>query len=146
MADRAADRLLCAALAQLNGSDHSGVRAHFPLRHDETETSLIANLVPIRLSARDLFARCDAALILTPIGRTAPAPSEALQTLFDLTPAESRLARSLADGEALEAIASKLGVTRNTASTHLKRVFAKTGCKRQAELVSLLSGMRAVRT
>ena len=145
LSDRAAEQFLRGALAQLGASHHGGVRT-FAIRHDETERVLIANFVPIRRSARDLFGRCDAALILTPMGRIAPAPFEVLQTLFDLTPAESRIAGSLAEGEALEAIAAKLGVTRNTASTHLKRVFAKTGCKRQAELVGLLSGLRAVRT
>ena len=144
-ADRSADRLLQAAITQLAAPGHAGVRT-FPVRHDESEANMIANLVPIRRSARDLFARCDTALILTPIARIRSAPAELLQTLFDLTPAESRLARSLIEGEALETIAAKFGVSRNTATTHLKRVFAKTGCKRQAELVSLLGGLRAVQT
>jgi DNA-binding CsgD family transcriptional regulator len=35
-------------------------------------------------------------------------------------------------------VAQALHVTRNTAKTHLKNIFEKTGTKRQAELVRLL--------
>jgi DNA-binding CsgD family transcriptional regulator len=38
----------------------------------------------------------------------------------------------------VEEAADQLGVSVNTAKTHLKRVFAKTGVTRQAELVYLL--------
>lgn len=56
-----------------------------------------------------------------------------------LTPQEARVARIVAE-EALDtaALAEKLGVSVNTARTHLARIFAKTGVRRQAELVALL--------
>jgi len=38
----------------------------------------------------------------------------------------------------VEELAEELGITPLTARTHLKRVFAKTGTTRQADLVSLL--------
>lgn len=57
---------------------------------------------------------------------------------FGLTPAEETLAVRLAQGETLEAAADESGVSLNTARTHLKHIFAKTGVGRQSELIRLL--------
>jgi DNA-binding CsgD family transcriptional regulator/PAS domain-containing protein len=59
---------------------------------------------------------------------------------FDLTPVESRFALLLAEGSDLQACAERLGVTLTTARTYCKRVLAKTGTSRQAELVRLILG------
>ncbi len=69
----------------------------------------------------------------------------ALAQLYGLTPAESRLAGLLVSGTALTEAAVELGVSHQTVRTHLKRIFTKTGTKRQAELVGLLlSGVEAL--
>jgi DNA-binding CsgD family transcriptional regulator len=57
---------------------------------------------------------------------------------YGLTPSEAKLAAALAEGESLEEAAELMGITRNTARTHLKRIFAKTGTNRQGALVRLL--------
>lgn len=57
-----------------------------------------------------------------------------------LTPAESRIARGIARGEPLAAIAEANGISIGTARTQLKSVFVKTGTHRQAQLVALLAG------
>jgi DNA-binding CsgD family transcriptional regulator len=139
--DRAADKQLREALGQFDQPGHRGVRT-FPVRNAETGMTMIAHFLPVRLSARDIFSRCDAALILTPVAGARAASVELLQSLFDLTPAESRLARSLAEGVPLETIAARSHISRNTARVHLQRVLSKTGCRRQAELASLLGGVR----
>jgi DNA-binding CsgD family transcriptional regulator len=56
---------------------------------------------------------------------------------YGLTRAETRLLRALVDGERLQHYADGAGITLNTAKTHLKQVFAKTGSKRQADLVRM---------
>jgi DNA-binding CsgD family transcriptional regulator len=61
--------------------------------------------------------------------------------LFDLTPAEARVARSLAAGKTVENIASDASVSLNTVRTHVRGVLEKTGCNRQAEVVALLTGI-----
>lgn len=61
-----------------------------------------------------------------------------LEKLFDLSPAEARLARILADGASTEEAALQLGVSRNTVRSQLQAVFAKTGTNRQGDLVRLL--------
>ena len=69
------------------------------------------------------------------------APSQQLlEGLFDLTPAEARVARAIADGDNIEKIAQGSGIARETVRAQLKNIFAKAGTHRQAELVRLFSG------
>src|SRR5215475_10792410 len=58
-----------------------------------------------------------------------------LRSRFGLTPAEARLALHLVAGETLRSAEAKLSITYETARTHLKNIFSKTGTCRQAELV-----------
>lgn len=57
---------------------------------------------------------------------------------FGLTRAEARLAVRLGSGVSLEEAAAGMEISIHTARSQLKSIFAKTGCKRQAELVALL--------
>jgi DNA-binding CsgD family transcriptional regulator len=61
-----------------------------------------------------------------------------LQTTFDLTPAEARVAALLVSGLSLKGIAKALAVSPSTVRTQLNNVFAKTGAHRQADLVRVL--------
>ena len=61
-----------------------------------------------------------------------------LRCHFGLTPAEARLALHLVAGETLRSAEVKLSMTYETARTHLKNIFNKTGTCRQAELVILI--------
>jgi DNA-binding CsgD family transcriptional regulator len=61
-----------------------------------------------------------------------------LRCHFGLTPAEARLALHLVAGEALRPAAVKLSISYETARTHLKNIFGKTGTRRQAELVIVI--------
>jgi DNA-binding CsgD family transcriptional regulator len=58
-----------------------------------------------------------------------------LRRHFGLTPAEARLALHLVAGEPLRSAEAKLSISYETARTHLKNIFNKTGTCRQAELV-----------
>lgn len=55
-----------------------------------------------------------------------------------LTQAETRLASALFRGDSVEAYAKEAGISVNTARWHVKQVYAKTGVKRQTELVQML--------
>lgn len=61
-----------------------------------------------------------------------------LERLFDLTPAEARLASLLADGLSLTEAAAELDVRRTTVRSQLQSIFVKTGTNRQGDLVRLL--------
>jgi len=72
--------------------------------------------------------------------RELPAPPESvLRRVFELTPAEARLAQKLACGDSLEQVAQSLDVKMTTARSQLAAIFAKTGTCRQAQLVAILS-------
>jgi DNA-binding CsgD family transcriptional regulator len=66
------------------------------------------------------------------------APDAVLAELFGFTPAESSLALLLSNGLTLDEASDELGVTRNTAKSHLSSVFSKTGLTRQTKLVHLI--------
>jgi DNA-binding CsgD family transcriptional regulator len=69
-----------------------------------------------------------------------PLPNEGLlQALFKLTPAEVRLCIRLFEGKSLSEAAETTAVSINTAKTHLKNIFSKTGTARQSQLISLLA-------
>jgi PAS domain-containing protein len=87
--DRTADNLLRDAIAAIDLA--GGAVRSFPVR----DTGAEAMMVPIRSSARDIFVRCAAALVLTPVTLPQARPVELVQSLFDLTSAEARVARSL---------------------------------------------------
>ena len=78
---------------------------------------------------------------MTPVTAPQAPPAELVQSLFDLTPAEARVARSLASGRTVEDIATDGGVSLTTVRTHVRRVMEKTGCNRQVDIVALLSGI-----
>jgi DNA-binding CsgD family transcriptional regulator len=55
-----------------------------------------------------------------------------------LTPAETQLAIALFKGQSVEAYAKEAGISINTARWYVKQIYAKTGVKRQTELVGML--------
>ncbi|MDJ0946351.1 MAG: helix-turn-helix transcriptional regulator [Kiloniellales bacterium] len=64
---------------------------------------------------------------------------ETFAKAYDLTEAEARLIGLLAAGSGLFEAAATLGVTRNTARTHMRHIYAKVGAHRQADLIRLLA-------
>jgi DNA-binding CsgD family transcriptional regulator len=61
-----------------------------------------------------------------------------LRQLYGFTATEARLANHLMEGLSLEECCAAMGIRRTTARMHLRNIFAKTGVRRQGELVSLL--------
>lgn len=66
------------------------------------------------------------------------APTGLIGRVYGLTRAEATLAHSLASGERLETYAESSQIALSTARWRLKQIQAKTGCRRQADLVRLL--------
>jgi DNA-binding CsgD family transcriptional regulator len=103
------------------------------------EPPLLATVAPLRVHALHVGGRAPIAAIFfaLPEAATEP-PLELLIALFDLTPAEARVAALTSEGHGLAHVADALDVTLPTVRTHLARAFAKTGTRRQAELTSLV--------
>jgi len=68
-------------------------------------------------------------------GRLRQPSREQLASAFGLTLAESRLLQVLLQGHGLTDAADRLGSSVNTAKTHLRALFDKLDCSRQADLV-----------
>jgi DNA-binding CsgD family transcriptional regulator len=105
----------------------------------------VAHLVPVRLGAQDIFSRGVAVLALTPVAPPDAPPVELVRTLFDLTPAEARVARGLAGGKTVEELARDFGVAEPTLRAQVRALLQKTGRTRQTDVVALLSGLSLAR-
>jgi DNA-binding CsgD family transcriptional regulator len=83
-------------------------------------------------------------VLITDPERQAPASTQVLIQLFKLTRREAAVAAKLSEGKSVEQAAEELSVTYETARTHLRRIFSKTGTSRQAELLLLIARLPIV--
>lgn len=139
LADPRADRLLGEAVEALATGALEAARS-IPVPGTPERAPAVAHLLPVRRSARDLFAAAAAILVVTPVVHGILPGLSVLEGLFDLTAAEARVARSIANCRTVEQIAAESGTSPQTVRSQLKGVMAKTGVSRQAELVGLLAG------
>ncbi len=102
-------------------------------------SSFLARAAPLVGPAIDIFMRARILLLLTPLQATGFESVDRARNVFGLTRAEARLAGCLAAGDDLASAAARLGVSQGTLRGALKAIFRKTGAKRQAELVGLLT-------
>ncbi len=140
LADPCADAILSDSIARLGTANAQGQSRSIPLAAREGRPPMIFHIMPVRGAARDIFTDGLALLMVTPIDRAAVPSADVLRVLFDLTPAEARVARGIAQAKTVDAVALESGVSRETVRTQLASVMAKTGMTRQAELVALLGG------
>ena len=143
LSDPVADSQLRVALAGLTAGN-GDVRS-FVVRGEFDRPAAVAHVLPVRRDALDLFAGAAAILVITSVIAPAAPPAELIQSLFDLTAAEARVARSLAGGSRIDEIAADAGVSRNTIRTQLQAILDKTGSRRQQDVVSLLGGIGTTR-
>jgi DNA-binding CsgD family transcriptional regulator len=79
------------------------------------------------------------ALFIKDPARDYPGGDSMLTPLFELTPAEVRVALALGRGEGVKRVAVRLNLSENTVKTHAKHIYEKIGVSNQAELVHKLS-------
>lgn len=110
-----------------------------PVAATETRPALVIHLLPLRRAALDIFSQAEFLVAATTPSASAMVPSpQLLHGLFDLTPAEARLATALAGGRTLKEAAALNGNKFSTARSQLETIFRKTGTNRQSQLVALL--------
>jgi DNA-binding CsgD family transcriptional regulator len=102
-------------------------------------SSFLTRAAPLVGPSIDIFMRARILLLMTPLQVAGFESIDRLRNVFGLTRAEARLAGSLASGDDLGSAAVRLGVSQGTLRGALKAIFRKTGAKRQAELVGLLT-------
>ncbi|MDE2378791.1 helix-turn-helix transcriptional regulator [Bradyrhizobium sp.] len=136
--DRAATERFARALNGLLWSTESAgaARVNFPRRGRNPITVYLMR--SFQLADTPLSAFHALAIFADPDARLVP-EMQAIQAALGLTPAEARLVIGLQAGMDLQSQASSLGISRETAKKHLQGIFAKTGCRRQSELVAMLA-------
>ena len=102
---------------------------------------LVARVVPLgRLGGERLpdGARAARVVFLRDPEQETRSTAGLLMEGFGLTRREASLAELLGRDLSLAEAAGALGISRENARVHLKRIFSKTGLRRQAQLVSLM--------
>lgn len=139
VADRSANALLQTAVEETQKRDGAPFVASIPIAPQADQPPHVVHIVPLHRSARDIFTSANLLLVVNRIGASAGIPSNALvMALFDLSPAEARLALRLAAGLSLAAAGQDCGLSISSARTYLARIFSKTGTHSQHQLVALL--------
>lgn len=99
---------------------------------------LIIHILPIVRDARDVFSNAKAILtIVDPYQRREISPL-LIRDIFGVTRVEAEIAIALTNGESVDEIAKRRGVSRLTVRVHIKNIFAKTGARRQSELTTIV--------
>lgn len=100
---------------------------------------LVSSLSPASLGLGTSFMRQPmAVLFVTDPLKPQETSSDLLQRMFGLTRREGQVVEQLVMGRSLPETAEILGISDNTARTHVKAVFSKTGTSHQADVVRLV--------
>ena len=106
------------------------------------EAPVFAHVLPLtgsNLRTQLLPSAIAAVFIGVPPGSEEAAAAAA--AAFKLSPAETRVLKSLLGGRTLAATAITLGIAATTAKSHLENIFIKTGVARQPDLTRLATGL-----
>ena len=144
VADTAAERLFREHFT-INRHSHGEIQS-IPIAAIDDRPAAILHLLPLRGDAHDLFSGAAFIVVLTSIGITAMTPdTPLLRALFDLSPAEAKLAVALSSGHTLKQAAADANVRFSTARSYLESIFRKTGTHQQSQLVALLKSAQPLR-
>jgi DNA-binding CsgD family transcriptional regulator len=138
LATKRADALFAAGLSQIDKLPPTDAFSF--ASHGLNDERAVVHMLPIRRAAHDIFNGATCIALVTPVARFHPPAEALLSGLFDLTPAEAKIAHALGFGATPRSIAKDLGVSYETVRNHLKTVLTKTGSHRQADLMGLLAG------
>ncbi|MBN3792764.1 helix-turn-helix transcriptional regulator [Burkholderia sp. Ac-20353] len=139
--NRTLQRLIRHAVMGHHGTASAIVEAMPVTRNfDKPRLGLLVRTILMSDWSEDNKRRPAVALLVRDPDRKPQGAQEIIRKLFDLTPAETSLALLLTNGMTLEEAAEESGISKNTARTHLRAIFSKTGVTRQATLVRILLG------
>jgi len=141
--DASAEQGLNEVCAMADGGDAAvGVNGiSIPLMAGDGERYL-AHVLPLTSGARRRAGATYAAAAAVFVHKAAlesPSPLEVIGKLYKLTPTELRVLLAVVEVGGVPEVAEALGIAESTVRTHLLRLFAKTGAKRQADLVKLMA-------
>jgi DNA-binding CsgD family transcriptional regulator len=103
----------------------------------------VAHVLPLTAGARRRAGAsyaAAAAVFVHKASLDSPAPPEVIARTYKLTPTELRVLLALVEVGGAPEVADALGVAETTVKFHLRKLFDKTGVRRQADLVKLVAG------
>jgi DNA-binding CsgD family transcriptional regulator len=103
----------------------------------------VAHVLPLTSGARrraGTHYAAAAAMFVQKAALDTPSPQEVIGKIYKLTPTELRVLLAIVQVGGPAEVGETLGIAESTVKTHLHRVFAKTGAKRQVDLVKLVAG------
>jgi DNA-binding CsgD family transcriptional regulator len=101
----------------------------------------VAHVLPLSSGARrGVSYAAAAALFVQKAALATRSPPEAIAKTYRLTPMEARVLLAIVEVGGVPQVAETLGIRESTVKTHLKRLYEKTGARRQADLVKLFAG------
>ncbi len=135
--DRAADEDLRDAVRRAVG----GVNGSALLHRGPESHPLVVQAIPVNPMALAAPMGVAVVLYVRDPAQHARGGAQVLAELWKFTPAESQLLERIGGGSDLATAAATLGISRNTARNQLQSMFAKTGTRRQTELLALTGGL-----
>jgi DNA-binding CsgD family transcriptional regulator/PAS domain-containing protein len=144
MRDRVANAALASAVLHAEKDEATFGRRGLGIPASRQDGSpAVLHVLPLRHGAirAELRPSATAAIFLTPSANSLPVIDDVIAILFDLTPTEARVFSQIANGSTVAQTAKQLSIADGTVKTHLLRLFAKTGTRRQAELVKLAASL-----
>jgi len=142
--DAQADRTLLDIFAAAGSGDAEigtkGIAVPLSARDGEHH---VAHVLPLTSGARrrggKVYAAV-AAIFVHKAALTTPSPPEVIAKTFSLTASELRVLLAIVNVGGVPETAAALGIAETTVKFHLRRLFEKTGARRQADLVKLVAG------
>lgn len=135
-------RIVVATIAAARGT---GIDSDCALRVRRKRDNSPLHVMVYPLAVNTLPNGAAAAMFIFDPARAEIADATVLQSLYGLTPAEARLSTEIARGLSVHEYCAVHGISENTARSHLKHALAKTATNRQAQLVSLVHRLSAMR-
>jgi DNA-binding CsgD family transcriptional regulator len=103
----------------------------------------VAYVLPLTAGARRQASASSEAIAAVFVKKAAldmPSPQNIIAKFYKLTPTELRVLFAIVQVGGVPEVAESMGISPSTVKTHLRRLFAKTGTDRQADLVKLVAG------
>lgn len=142
-ADARADRALAAVYAAAGNGDAAvgtrGIAVSLPARDGRRYVAHVLALTSGARRQAGLSYRAAAAVFVREASLDHASSLDAVAARYDLTAGERRVLQAVIEIGGVGAVASALGLSEATVKTHLHHVFAKTGTRRQADLVKLVA-------
>jgi DNA-binding CsgD family transcriptional regulator len=103
----------------------------------------VAHVLPLTAGSRRQASASSEAIAAVFVKKAAldmPSPQNIIAKFYKLTPTELRVLFGIVQVGGVPEVAQSMGISPSTVKTHLRRLFAKTGTDRQADLVKLVAG------